>query len=54
MNDVINTIEEIESMLERQVEWELANDDNKLQVKTCLQNIYGYTQQLKELAEVSA
>ena len=51
MNEVINTIEEIESMLERQVEWELVTDDNKLAVKTCLQNIYGYTTQLKTLAE---
>jgi hypothetical protein len=51
MNDVINAIEEIESMLERKVEWELVTDDNKLAVKTCLQNIYGYTTQLKTMAE---
>lgn len=53
MNEVINIIEEIESILERKVEWELANDDNQLAVKTCLQNIYGYTRQLKDLAEAS-
>lgn len=51
MNEVINTIEEIESMLERKVEWELNEYVEASRLKSVLQNLYGYTQQLKQLAE---
>ena len=51
MNEVINTIEEIESMLEREVEWELVDHVDVSSLKTILQNLYGYTTQLKNLAE---
>ena len=51
MNEVINTIEEIESMLERKVEWELIDHVDVPRLKSILQNMYGYTTQLKNLAE---
>ena len=51
MNEVMNKIEEIESMLEPEIEWPMTEQVDKYIVKSCLQNIYGYLDQLKKLAE---
>ena len=51
MNEVINTIEEIESMLERKVEWPLTDALEKKDVKPLLTEIYANLMILKLNAE---
>ena len=51
MNEVINTIEEIESMLERQVEWPLTDVLEKKDVQPLLSEIYAILKVLKLNAE---
>lgn len=51
MNEVINTIEEIESMLERKVEWPLTDVLEKKDVQPLLTEIYANLMILKLNAE---
>ena len=51
MNEVINTIEEIESMLERRVEWPLTDVLEKKDVQPLLSEIYAILNVLKLNAE---
>lgn len=51
MKDVITTIEEIESMLERQVEWPLTDYIEKKDIGPLLKEIYANLMILKLNAE---
>ena len=51
MKEVINTIEEIESMLERKVEWPLTDVLETKDVKPLLSEIYAILNVLKLNAE---
>jgi len=51
MNDVISTIEEIESMLERKVEWPLTDILDKEDVAPLIKEIYANLMILKLNAE---
>lgn len=51
MNDVVNTIEEIESMLERKVEWPLTDVIDKEDISPVLKEIYANLMILKLNAE---
>jgi hypothetical protein len=51
MNEVINTIEEIESMLERKVEWPLTDILDKEDVAPIIKEIYANLMVLKLNAE---
>ena len=52
MNEVIATIEEIESMLERKVEWPLTDVIEKKDIDPLLKEIYANLMILKLNAEV--
>jgi len=47
MNEVVTTIEEIESMLERQVEWPLTDVLEKKDVQPLLSEVYAILNVLK-------